>query len=729
MTLKVLMIEDSPDDEALVRHALEENGFDMLWERVESRAQLEEALLRETWDVVLSDYNLPGFDAMEALSVYRRLGLDTPFIVLSGTVSEAAAVKVLKAGAHDFVVKSSLSRLAPAIERELREVAVRAACSQAEKALCRQQELLVEIAAAIGEGVFVLDQAGNTIFVNPEASRLLGWSPEDLIGRSLHSLVHAKQPDGGMLHEDQCPIWRVLAQGGNHRADEDWFTRKDGTLVPVTYVVSSLYEAGAVKAAVVAFQDVSERKKTQERLVYLAHYDQLTDLPNRALLQARLEHALEQAKRHGHQVAMLYLGLDRFKNINDSLGHLVGDELLVAVSRRLGTRVRKEDTLSRWGGDEFIILLEHLEYPLEALNVAQDILQLLSEPFQIANTYEVFISASIGITAFPADGADATQLIRNADAAMHKAKKSGRNTYSFYTAEMDGTANQRLELEGKLRYALEREEFILHYQPLVSVEDERIIGVEALVRWLHPVEGMIAPQRFIPLTEETGLIVPLGEWVLRTACTQFKSWLDQGLPIQTLAVNLSSRQFQQRDLVQRVRAILAETGLPACHLELEITESAIMEQGGLAIETMHALKALGIALSIDDFGTGYSSLAYLKRFPVDKLKIDRSFINDIPHDQNDMEITATIVAMARNLHLKVLAEGVETTEQLTFLREQHCGAYQGYLFSKPLAEAELVALLKRQGVSNHTVLEGIAVGCHADELYHMIPEPVSCLCS
>jgi diguanylate cyclase (GGDEF)-like protein/PAS domain S-box-containing protein len=724
MTLKVLMIEDSPDDEELVRHALEESGFDMVWKRVESREQLEDAFSREKWDVVLSDYNLPGFDAMGALSVYQNHGLDVPFIVLSGTVSEEAAVNVLKAGAHDFVVKSSLSRLAPAIERELREVAVRAACLQAEKALHNQEEMLAEIVAAIGEGVFVLDQAGRTIFINPEATRLLEWSPDDLVGQPLHGLVHAKQPDGKNLHEDQCPIWQVLTHGGNRRVEEDWFTCKDGTLVPVTYVVSSIYEAGSVKAAVVAFQDIGKRKKTEARLVHLAHYDHLTDLPNRTLLQLRLERALEHAKRTGHKVAMLYLGLDRFKNVNDSLGHLVGDELLVAVSHRLNQRIRKEDTLSRWGGDEFIILLERLDDPQETLNVTKDILKLLSEPFQVANVYEIFIGASIGITTFPVDGEDATQLIRNADAAMHKAKECGRNTYSYYTAEMTFVANERLELEGKLRHAIEREEFILHYQPLVSIEDRHIIGVEALVRWLHPSEGMISPLRFIPLTEETGLIVPLGEWVLRTACMQFKSWLDQGLPIHTLAVNLSSRQFQQRDLVERIRAILDETGLPATHLELEITESAIMEHGEQAIETLHALKALGLALSIDDFGTGYSSLAYLKRFPVDKLKIDRSFIRDIPNDQNDMEITATIVAMARNLHLKVLAEGVETPEQLAFLRDQHCDAYQGYLFSRPVPEKGLVALLEGQNVSRCHTLEGITASCQSGDFYHMIPEPV-----
>ncbi len=418
-------------------------------------------------------------------------------------------------------------------------------------------------------------------------------------------------------------------------------------------------------------------------------------LPNRTLFHSRLSHAIQLARRNEKRLALLFLDMDGFKNINDSLGHPAGDELLQAVARRMADHLRAVDTLARVGGDEFVILLENLRDSKEAAIVAQNVLSLLLKPFRLDAGQEVFIGTSIGISLFPDDADDATRLVRNADAALYQAKAQGRNTYRFYTEELTRSANERLRLESSLRRALENDEFIVHYQPQISLRDGRMVGAEALVRWRISDGKLIPPGQFIPLAEETGLIRPIGEWVMRTACAQFPAWEDAGLVPISLAVNLSTRQFEQRDLAERMRAILVETGFPATRIEFEITESAIMEQGEHAFDTLAKLKNLGATLSIDDFGTGYSSLAYLRRFAVDKLKIDQSFIREIPRNTNDQEIAATIIAMARNLKLHVLAEGVETQDQLDFLVMHGCDAYQGYLFSPPIAAEDFQRLLTR----------------------------------
>jgi diguanylate cyclase (GGDEF)-like protein len=454
-----------------------------------------------------------------------------------------------------------------------------------------------------------------------------------------------------------------------------------------------LGESDEITNYVGVFTDISQIKNAEDQLSHLAHHDALTDLPNRLLMQTLLKHALDRARREGHVLALLFLDLDRFKNINDSLGHAAGDELLQIAANRLSERMRDSDTVARLGGDEFVLLLEELNTPDDAANVAQDIIELFKAPFRLTGGQEVYIGVSIGISIFPNDGDSAAQLIRNADSAMYQAKDAGRNTYRFYTEALTQHAEQRLHLEGRLRRALEKGEMLLHYQPLTG--DGRCKGVEALVRWQDPEEGMVSPMRFIPLAEETLLIVPLGEWILRTACSQMKSWLDAGLALQTMAVNLSPVQFQQPDFPQQLQAILTETGLSAAHLELEITEGAIMQRGQEAEAKLAALHGLGVRLAIDDFGTGYSSLAYLKRFPIHKLKIDQSFVRDILESTASMEITATIIAMARNLKLEVLAEGVETAAQLACLQDQNCGSFQGYLFSRPVAAEAIPEAVQR----------------------------------
>jgi diguanylate cyclase (GGDEF)-like protein/PAS domain S-box-containing protein len=538
------------------------------------------------------------------------------------------------------------------------------------------------------EGVVITDLTPRIMTVNRAYTEITGYEEAEVLGRNPSLLMSGRQDE--TFYQT---LWANVRETG-HWQGEIWNRRKNGELYPQLLTISSVYDSEGLPSHYVGVMtDISQLKQSEAQLEHLAHYDPLTDLPNRLLLQSRLEHALERAERHRQQVAVMYLDLDRFKNVNDSLGHPVGDELLAALARRLRERLRDDDTLGRLGGDEFLVVLENLERPEDAAGVAHTLIQLLEKPFALPSGHEVYVGASIGISLYPDDGSGVTELIKNADVAMYQAKEQGRNTMCFYTPALTLAANERLVMEARLRRALANGEFVLHYQAQLDARSGALISCEALARWQSPEEGMISPARFIPLAEETGLIVPLGEWVLRTACTQAKAWLDAGFPSLLMAVNMSGRQLQQRDVVQRISTVLQETGLPADHLKLELTESMIMGHGKQAVELLHALKSLGLRLSIDDFGTGYSSLAYLKRFPIDELKIDQSFVHDIPHDLNDMEIAAAIIALARNLNMKVVAEGVETREQLEFLTRQGCHAYQGYLFSRPMPAEEFTRLL------------------------------------
>jgi len=442
--------------------------------------------------------------------------------------------------------------------------------------------------------------------------------------------------------------------------------------------------------------DLSQLKQSETQREHLAHYDPLTDLPNRLLLQTHLTHALALAQRNHRQLGVLYLDLDSFKNINDSFGYPVGDELLIALTKRLASGVRTENILARLGGDEFLLVMEHMNGTGDAVDVAQSLFELLMLPFILSGGQEVFIGACIGISIFPEDGSSADQLIQHADAAMHQAKKQGRNTYRFYTDSLTRTAGEYFDMEIRLRHAITANQLRVYYQPQVDIASGRIIGAEALVRWQDPERGLIPPVHFIFLAEETGLINAIGEWVLRETCLQGVRWINAGLPFLTLAVNLSPHQFLRGNIAELVAKVLAETRFPACRLELELTESALMEQEEAAVKMLHLLRAQDIRLAIDDFGTGYSSLSYLKRFPLDILKIDKSFVDDIPFHQDDMEIAATIIAMGHTLGFKVLAEGVETAEQLAFLQAKGCDMYQGYFKSQPVTAEEFEKMFQTQ---------------------------------
>lgn len=444
--------------------------------------------------------------------------------------------------------------------------------------------------------------------------------------------------------------------------------------------------------------EIGERRQAEENLRHLAHHDGLTNLPNRLLLDARLQHAIERARRNDRRLAILFLDLDHFKNVNDSLGHATGDEMLKIVASRLRGSVREDDTVARLGGDEFLVVMEQVQRIEDVTLMARKLMEVSRETIDIQG-HELSVGVSVGISLFPQDGASAEILLKNADAAMYRAKESGRNSYAFYTRELTSSAYDRMMLEGQLRRALERKELLLHYQPQINLESMRIHAMEALVRWHHPEQGLLPPSRFLPVAEESGLILPLGRWVLETACRQMAAWRSQGLELAQIAVNLSGKQIQQYDLAAEVRGVLQDSNCRPEWLELEITEDFIMGEAKHSIRALDALRKLGVQLAIDDFGTGYSSLSYLKRLPVNKLKIDRSFIRDLAEDPNDAAIVSAIIAMGKGLQLEIIAEGVEDKVQEQFLKQQGCQQAQGIYYGRPMVAASVSESLK-SGTTN-----------------------------
>lgn len=556
----------------------------------------------------------------------------------------------------------------------------------------RDEERLKRAAAVFSssrEGFVITNDKGEVEEINEAFAAITGYDRTDMIGRNMRFLQSGRHD-----HAFYQEMWQELVRTGQWQG-EIWNRRKDGTIFPEWLSISVVRgERSRVAGYVGVFSDISTLKATEEKLEHLARHDPLTDLPNRLLLASYLGQAVSRSRRSGRSGAVLFLDLDRFKNVNDSLGHAAGDEILQSTARLLRERLRDGDLIARLGGDEFIVLLEDIDGPQAAAAVAIDLIDRFRHPFLLGNGREVYVGLSIGISVFPADGDRTEVLIQNADAALYEAKERGRSTFRFYSEALTVAANERLALESELRRGLALDQFLLHYQPVVRLADGRIEGVEALLRWQSPERGLVMPSSFIGVAEETGLIVPLGEEVLRRSCRQMRSWLDAGLPFGTMAVNVSPRQLLQQDLELRVEAILAETGLEAGYLELEITESAIMEQGAEAEARLAAIKSLGVRLAIDDFGTGYSSLSHLRRFPIDTFKIDRSFIGNVPDDRTQREIVLTIISLARQLGLHVVAEGVETERQVAFLRENACDSAQGHFFN-PAVPADRIAAIVR----------------------------------
>ncbi len=551
-----------------------------------------------------------------------------------------------------------------------------------------RDQLAQKVFAHTPAGIIFTDEAHRILSINPATTQMTGYEPFELLGHTVFGLI---TPAPGDTSES---LQENIALRGSWSGELE-ITHKKGAEIPVGIRVNQVDDpkTGMPAHYIWIFTDITERRQAEERMRHIAQHDALTGLPNRLALLMRLAQLLPEARRHQWSVAIMFIDLDRFKIINDTLGHQVGDELLREVACRLSSVVRETDFVARLGGDEFVVILPGITSPADAAIVAGKIVAKLSTSIE-AEGHELHTSPSIGISIFPSDGVDGDSILKNADTAMYHAKAAGRNNYQFFASEMNKATAERLDIERKLRHAIARNELALCFQPQFSARNPRQTGVEALLRWHQPNDGIISPDRFIPVAEETGIIVEIGEWVLLNACREMKHWIDAGLEPIRVAVNVSARQLRRRDFCETVAGVLAESGLPPELLELEITESAVMENPEEAVEILQSLGRMGVTLAIDDFGTGYSSLAYLKLFPIDHLKIDRSFVADIEHDLNDRAIAFGTIALAHSLGLNVIAEGVETEDQLELLRSNGCDEIQGYLFSKPLNSASAFAFLR-----------------------------------
>ena len=545
-------------------------------------------------------------------------------------------------------------------------------------AASQQLRLLAQVFECNPVAIMIADRRNRIMAVNRSFTRLTGYSAEDAIGQTPSILKSGRH--GPEFYQT---MWESLQKTGEW-SGEIWDRRKDGSHYPKWLNINVVRDSpvAPITHYLASFNDLTASKVAEERIRLLAYHDPLTGLPNRLLLSDRLAHALAMARRRQGHVAVLYIDLDRFKNINESLGHAVGDKLLWEIAHRLNTCVREEDTVSRLSGDEFVIVVENLQGQGDAAAIANKVHKAFEQPIQVDGRM-LHASASIGIAVYPNDGDSAEVLMQNADTAMYQAKAQGRNTYQFFAPFMNAHVRERLELENTLRQALEREEFELYYQPIIDLNSGAIVCAEALIRWRHPEHGLVSPDKFIPIAEETGIIVRIGDWVLEQACRALSAWQAQGIQPPRLSVNISPRQFRQPGLAERIRLILARQGVDAHQIDLEVTESALMDQPELAARILQELKSMGLGIVIDDFGTGYSSLAYLKTFPIDKLKIDRSFVRDLHTDNSDREITLAVIALSHNLGLKVVAEGVENPDQLAFLKRHDCDSVQGFFYSEP----------------------------------------------
>jgi len=561
-----------------------------------------------------------------------------------------------------------------------------------------EERLHLQAAAleAVANAIVITDSHGTIIWVNHAFTTMTGYSKEEILGKNPHVLKSGNQPESYYAN-----LWSTISSGKVWQG-EIVNRRKDGTTYTEEMSITPVTQGGgnAETKFVAIKQDITERKAAEERIQFLAYYDALTGLPNRTLLQDRLAKAVASARRRKDKVALLFLDLDRFKNVNDSLGHSVGDLLLQEVGERLKRFGREQDTIARLGGDEFLVVVNSVKDVSDAAVAADRLAKSMTAGFVIQE-HPLTVTCSLGISIFPEHGADGETLIKNADAAMYCAKEKGRNNFQFFTEDMNAQVVERLTLESSLRLALDKKELFLMYQPQIEIATGRIIGLEALARWQHPELGLVPPDKFIRIAENIGLIMPIGEWVLRTACSQARKWQDDGLTAVSIAVNVSAVQFRQENFCELIRRVLKETGLAPQYLELELTESLLLANADVMLSVIKELNAMGVTLAIDDFGTGYSNFGYLKQFRVSKLKIDRSFVRDVAVNPDDAAITTAIISMARSLNLKVIAEGVEDEAQMSFLRAHQCDEIQGYYFSKPLAVDQVADKLRGDSAEPH----------------------------
>jgi diguanylate cyclase (GGDEF)-like protein/PAS domain S-box-containing protein len=697
---KVLLIENDPATADLIRAALAKMDttgwegdlyrgivpFDMEWVRQVPEGL--ERLRKKDIGAVLLDSRLPDGHGIETFDKVQAAAPDIPILILADNTTEDVARHAVSRGAQDYLPPDHLDSYS--LARALRSAIERKAV---EDALYTERERAIVTLNSIGDAVLSTDVSGNITYLNAVAEKMTGWLHKEAVGEPLAKVFRII--DGVTRQTSRDPMEMAVEQNRTVGLTVNCILiRRDGAEFPIEDSAAPIHDrAGRIAGAVIVFHDVSVARALSGQMTYAAQHDPLTGLPNRLLLNDRISQSIALARRQNRTIALMFLDLDNFKYVNDSLGHAIGDRLLESVSRRLVAGVRASDTVSRQGGDEFVILLPEIAHPGDVAKSARKLLLSLSIPHSVAGR-DLHIDGSIGISVFPEDGQDAETLIKSADTAMYSAKESGRNNFQFFTPAMNRKAVERQSLEGSLHTALAGDEFLLNYQPTIDLDSGEITGVEALIRWQHPERGLIPPGQFVPIAMDSGLIVPIGRWVIREACGQARAWQKAGLPRLTISVNVSASEFRDKGFVAGVRAILAETGLEPRYLELELTEGALMKDVASTAAVLQELKTMGVHLAVDDFGTGYSSLSYLRQFPVDVLKIDQSLVQQITSDVDDSSIVGAIINMGRSMKRLVIAEGVETEGQRNFLQSQHCAEGQGYLFSRPVAAEQFPHLLE-----------------------------------
>jgi len=686
---KILLIESDEAPANEVRAALAEAGsgsFEVDWVRT-----LSEGLKRLSGkgiDAVLLELSLPDSQGMATFDTVFAAAPDVPILILGGNASEALAIEAVGHGAQDHLPLNHLDSYS--LTRALRNAIERKAL---EDALYDEKERALVTLNSIGDAVLCTDVSGNITYLNFVAETMTGWRREEATGKPLAEVFRII--DGTSRKSARDPMEMAVEQNRTVGLTVNCvLIRRDGFESAIEDSAAPIHDrAGLVTGAVIVFHDVSAARAMSLQMTHAAQHDVVTNLPNRLLLNDRITQAIALARRQKKTIAVIFLDLDRFKYINDSLGHATGDQLIQSVAKRLLACVRASDTISRQGGDEFAILLSEIATSEDAAKCATHILLSLGEPHSIGGQ-DLRIVGSIGISVYPEDGEDAETLIKNADTAMYHAKECGRNNFQFFKLEMNLKAVERQSLEGSLRCALERKEFLLHYQPKVNLDTGEITGVEALIRWQQPDRGLLQPSQFVSIAEDCGVIVQIGRWVLREACRQARAWQEAGLPPLPIAVNVSAVEFSDSGFVAGVRAVLSETGLESRYLELELTESVLVEDAESMAAVLQELKAMGVHLAVDDFGTRYSSLSYLRRFPFDALKIDQSFVSQISSDPDESAMVSAIINMGKSLKHIVIAEGIETQQQRAYLRAHRCAEGQGFLFSRPLPATEFAHLLE-----------------------------------
>ncbi len=687
----VLLIGDEAGEAAGVLGELGSSGDEPV--RIEWLRELSsgiERLRSNAVGAVVLDLTFRDSGGMEMLDKLFQAAPRVPILVLCGADAEETAREALQRGARDYLVKN------PSDGYRLRRAVRTMLDSRAAEAVFLENEVANMTLDSIGEAVLRTNLEGNITYLNRIAEKMTGWSREEAQGRPVSHVL--RLIDGVSRAAVDNTLGVATQEGGTASSTATCpnciLVRRDGFEVGIESTTTLIYERDkCATGAIVAFRDVSVARAKSLEMSHLAQHDVLTDLPNRVLFNDRLTQAIALADRQGKQLAVMFLDLDHFKKINDSLGHDVGDKLLRSVAGRLKACMRRSDTISRLGGDEFVVLLSQVERAEDAAICARKTLRALTAPHTIDGK-SLDINVSIGVSTFPVDGQDAESLMNRADNAMYEAKQRGRNNYQFFRHEMHALLAERQSLEADLRCALGRNEFVLHYQPILNLQTGQITGVEALIRWLHPQRGLIYPVQFMPIAEECGLILSVGQWVLVEACKQTRAWLDAGLGVVRVSVNVSAAEFGAKDFLSGVQAVLIATGVEPQNLELELTESVLMDDAEAAVVTLVKLKAMGVQIAIDDFGTGYSSLSYLRKFPINALKIDQSFVRQITSVPDDTTIVTAVISMGRSLNLRVVAEGVETREELAFLRARQCEEAQGYYFRRPVPPGQFGILLK-----------------------------------